>query len=63
MLYGGIIMEKLILITIPTEKFESSEYDVFLAPWVKLIKATEDFLFVSVPESKRFDLFSYIKKK
>lgn len=56
-------MEKLIMITIPTEKFESSEYDVFLAPWVKLIKATEDFLFVSVPESKRFNLFSYAEKK
>ena len=51
------------MITISTEKFESSEYDVFLAPGVKLIKATEDFLFVSVPESKRFDLFSYVEKK
>lgn len=51
------------MITIPVEKFESSDYDIFLAPWVKLIKATEDFLFVSVPESKRFDLFSYAEKK
>ena len=49
--------EKIITFSVPVENLESTkDYNFEFQPWVKILSFNEDFINISVPENKKFDL-------